>query len=88
MEATHDYQAAQCADFTNSSVDRVISHATYGGGWHDRPPATGPGGNKWTLKKMSQVTENDELCIKNDEFCIISMMNFPLLNGWYRWGHR
>ena len=28
MEATHDYQGAQCADCTNSSVERFISHAT------------------------------------------------------------
>jgi hypothetical protein len=41
--------------FANSSVDRWLSHATYGGGWHDSAPTTGPGGEIWTLKTMSEV---------------------------------
>ena len=41
--------------FANSSVDRWLSHATYGGGWHDTAPSIGPGGEVWTLKQMSAV---------------------------------
>ena len=50
-EAKYDYQAVQCLDFANSSVDRVLSHATYGGSWH----GSEPGGGIWTLEQMSAV---------------------------------
>jgi hypothetical protein len=55
VEANQDYQGAQCTMFANSSVDRWLSHATYGGGWHDTAPSIGPGGEVWTLKQMSAV---------------------------------
>ena len=55
VEANQDYQGAQCTMFANSSVDRWLSHATYGGGWHDTTPSIGPGGEVWTLKQMSAV---------------------------------
>lgn len=50
-EAKYDYQAVQCLDFTNSSVDRVLSHATYGGSWHNATPGAG----MWQLQTMAAV---------------------------------
>ena len=40
LESTHDFCGTHCVDFSNSSVDRVISGSTYSGSWHD-DPATG-----------------------------------------------
>jgi hypothetical protein len=50
-ESNHDFCGTHCADFSNSSVDRVIAGATYSGSWHD-DQATGRR-ETWALQSLA-----------------------------------